>query len=254
MIAVLTGVSMIHSLRMWQQSSNVKRSPLFRVFVRDGLLYLIVITITKYVCFCSQQLRLPRLMNRYSNSTANVVFFVQKDVALKGSAMAFQFLFSSLMSCRLVLSLRDSEATVFQHAAASLVSRSFWKSGTGAMDAETGGSNHVGGGGAQSYQLKLQRSNSSMPTYNMPISPLEVRSAFPILGSGHEAEHLLSIESLLKLRGSRLTRIPSPSPIQLASDQLVWEDKAICEISSEIRLYERSLSWTDPPRRRQSRF
>lgn len=169
--AVLTGVSLYHSMRMWQESSGVKRSPLFRVFVRDGLMYLIVITITK----CAS-----RGSDRHSDadmpsSTTNVVFFAQKDAALKGSAMAFQFLFSSLMSCRLVLSLRDSEAKVFQHAAASLVTRSYWKNGpSDGGDTEQGGSKKIDG--VQSFQLKYQRSNSSFPvTPGGPTSPLEIQ-------------------------------------------------------------------------------
>jgi hypothetical protein len=66
-----------------------------------------------------------------ATNTANVAFFAQQDTSLKGSAMAFQFLVASLMSCRLVLSLRDTEATSMNSAAASVATLSFWKTGHG---------------------------------------------------------------------------------------------------------------------------
>jgi hypothetical protein len=64
-----------------------------------------------------------------------VAFFAQQDASLKGVAMAFQPLFASLMSCRMVLSLRDTEMLAVQSAAASLATKSFWKTGyTGGED------------------------------------------------------------------------------------------------------------------------
>ena len=108
--AILTLITLFESLRLQRAMPSARRSPLLRVFVRDGLLYLGCITITNLL---------------------NVAFFVQKIDKLQPSAMAFQFLISSLMSSRLVLSLRDSEATAFNSAAASIATRSFWKTSNG---------------------------------------------------------------------------------------------------------------------------
>ncbi|KAK9898074.1 hypothetical protein P389DRAFT_210424 [Cystobasidium minutum MCA 4210] len=110
---ILTGVTLFESIKIRQRMPASKRSPLFRVFIRDGVMYLAVITAT---------------------NTANVAFFAQGDASLKGAATAFQFLFASLMSCRLVLSLRDSESLAMQSAAASLATKSFWRTGMTPMD------------------------------------------------------------------------------------------------------------------------
>lgn len=111
-----------------------KRSPLFRVFIRDGVSECLC-----DLCYLWSATDATLYVKVYlavitATNTANVAFFAQGDASLKGAAMAFQFLFASLMSCRLVLSLRDSESLAMQSAAASLATKSFWRTGMTPMD------------------------------------------------------------------------------------------------------------------------
>lgn len=117
-----------------------------------------------------------------ATNTANVAFFAQSDSSLKGSAMAFQFLLASLCSCRLVLSLRDSEALAVTSAAASLATKSFWKTGfSGENEQEESHRAYNQRNGtfdienSQSFPMQPQhsdrpRTGAALPTYVEPIA------------------------------------------------------------------------------------
>lgn len=120
-----------------------------------------------------------------ATNTANVAFFAQQDSSLKGSAMAFQFLFASLMSCRMVLSLRDIEMLTVQSAAASLATRSFWKTGyTGNEDEKNGNTggrrvrddeaghalDNLSNNGKEDLQSGFSRNGVPLPTYVDPLT------------------------------------------------------------------------------------
>ena len=95
----------------------------------------------------------------------NVAFFTQSRVELEGSAMAFQFLLSSVMACRLVLSLRDNEARALSSAAADVLTRSFWRTGhTGYNDASAGQVNPLEQGqSTDSINLKDRQLHDTIP-------------------------------------------------------------------------------------------
>lgn len=110
-----------------------KRSPVFRVFIRDGVSKSQFCFLLGVSCMLSGPIStLPAVYLAVitATNTANVAFFAQQDSSLKGAAMAFQFLFASLISCRMVLSLRDTEMLAVQSAAGSKRPRPSGKQGT----------------------------------------------------------------------------------------------------------------------------
>lgn len=114
-----------------------------------------------------------------ATNVANVAFFAQQDQSLKGSAMAFQFLFASLMSCRMVLSLRDKDILTAQSAIASFPTKSFWRAGyTGNEQEQQIGHTNLGAMGRRTPNfLEMEQSYDHHPTGNDDTNTSHDRSS-----------------------------------------------------------------------------
>ena len=111
--AIVTG------LMIWYMRPHYKNgsaSTIMRVFLREGMVYFVVITLANAlnVAFFSQ--------TTFSGQAINTGFSLS-SVALAADALLTRRSMTSVMSCRLILSLRDKEALAprTQHG-----SQSFW--------------------------------------------------------------------------------------------------------------------------------
>lgn len=176
--------AIVTALMIWYMRPHFKNgsaSTIMRVFLREGLLYFVVITLA---------------------NALNIAFFAQTTFSGQAINTGFSLAMTSIMSCRLILSLRDKEALAPRSQAHG--SASFW-AGRSALDAplKVPGSQIVSTPHAVGHALPLSKLESGEQYSEKSLSG---KSAFHVHGDAYVLGDDLEVQQDVHSTGVRVER------------------------------------------------